>query len=164
MGPLLRRAFDRLAAAVRVAVVVLALAMLAALSLQVFMRFVVGQPLSWSEELALACFSWSMLLGIALGVREAIHVRMDLLADRLPQPLRHALDRLVACATAGVGAFVAWAGAGYVADSLGTTSAAIGYPIAFLYACAPACGGRVALFALEVAVLGPAPTAPAAAD
>ena len=164
MGPLLRLAFDRLAAAVRVAVVVLALAMLAALSLQVFMRFVVGQPLSWSEELALACFSWSMLLGIALGVREAIHVRMDLLADRLPQPLRHALDRLVACATAGVGAFVAWAGAGYVADSLGTTSAAIGYPIAFLYACAPACGGLVALFALEVAVLGPAPKAPAAAD
>ena len=135
-----RQAIDRLAALLRGVIVVLALTMLVALSLQVFMRFVVGQALSWSEELSLACFSWSMLLGTALGVRDAIHVRMDLVVDHLPEPLQRGADRLISLAVAGLGLFVAWAGVRYVVDSLGTTSAAIGYPIAYLYASAPACG------------------------
>lgn len=149
--------FDALARLVRAVIIVLALVMLIALSLQIFMRFVMDNPLSWSEELALACFSWGMLLAIALGVREAIHVRMDLLADRLPERLREGLERVVALAIAGTGAAVAWSGTNYVVDSFGTTSAAIGYPIAYLYACAPACGAVVALFALERALIGPAP-------
>ena len=60
--------------------------MLVSLSLQVVMRYVFDKAPSWSEELALACFSWSMLLAIAAGVRGAIHVRMDLLVDHLPKP------------------------------------------------------------------------------
>ena len=75
---------DALAHGVRAVVVLLATVMLASLSLQVFCRFVLGQALSWTEELALGCFSWSMLLAIALGLRELFHVRMDLLVDRLP--------------------------------------------------------------------------------
>lgn len=158
----IRQALDRLAALLRGVVVILAVTMLVALSLQIFMRFVVGQALSWSEELALLCFSWATLLSIALGVRDAIHVRMDLLIDRLPEPLRDGLDRVIALAVAGLGVFVAWAGVRYVIDSLGTTSAAIGYPIAYLYACTPACGALIALFALERALLGAPPSAPAA--
>ena len=153
----IRQALDRLAALLRAVIVALALTMLVALALQIFMRFVVGQALAWSEELALACFSWSMLLAIALGVREAIHVRMDLLVDLLPERLHHAVERLVSLAVAGLGVFIAWAGVNYVIDSLGTTSAAIGYPIAYLYASAPACGVLMAVFALERAVLGAPP-------
>lgn len=149
-----RQALDRLAALLRGVIVALAVTMLVALSLQIVMRFFVGQALSWSEELALACFSWSMLLAIALGVRNAIHVRMDLLVDCLPAPLQRGVDRLVALAVAGLGVFVAWAGVRYVVDSLGTTSAAIGYPIAYLYASAPSSGVLIALFALERVILG----------
>ncbi|HEY5634558.1 MAG TPA: TRAP transporter small permease [Burkholderiaceae bacterium] len=157
----IRQALDRLAALLRGVIVILAVTMLAALSLQVFMRFVIGQALSWSEELALLCFSWATLLSVALGVRDAIHVRMDLLVDLLPESMRNGIDRVISLAVAGLGAFVAWAGARYVIDSLGTTSAAIGYPIAYLYACAPTCGALIALFALERAVLGAPPQAQA---
>jgi TRAP-type C4-dicarboxylate transport system permease small subunit len=137
----LKGALDKLASALQKIIVALAVTMLLALSLQVFMRFVMGKALSWSEELALACFSWVMLLSIALGVRHSIHVRMDLLVDRLPSGLRHA-----------------WSGINYVRDSFGTTSAAIGYPIAWLYACAPISGALIAIFALEhVLVDQPAP-------
>jgi TRAP-type C4-dicarboxylate transport system permease small subunit len=155
---LTRRALDRLSAVLRASIVILAVTMLAALSLQIFMRFVVGQALSWSEELALACFSWSTLLAIALGVRDAIHVRMDLLVDQLPAPFREGIDRLIAFAIFALGVFIAWAGVRYVIDSLGTTSAAIGYPIAYLYACAPVCGALIALFSLERAVFGAPPS------
>lgn len=159
-----RQALDRLAALLRGVIVALALTMLVALSLQIFMRFFLGQALSWSEELALACFSWSMLLAIALGVRNAIHVRMDLLVDCLPAPLQRGVDRLVSLTVAGLGVFVAWSGVRYVLDSLGTTSAAIGYPIAYLYACAPVSGTLIAVFALERAFLGAAPSARSAVE
>lgn len=159
MPSLLRQSFDKLATLVRAAIVVLALTMLLALTLQIFMRSVLGQALSWTEELALACFSWSMLLAIALGVRELIHVRMDLLVERLAPALQNLIGRVVALATALLGAAIAWAGVRYVLDSLGTTSAAIGYPIAWLYASAPVCGVFITLFAIEQLLPGAAPTA-----
>ena len=68
--------------------------MLVALALQVVMRYAFGQALSWSEELALLCFSWSSLLAIALGVRDAVHVRLDLLVVSLPGTLARWLDKL----------------------------------------------------------------------
>ena len=155
MKLLLRKGFDLLAKTVRIAVIALAVTMLAALSLQVFMRFAIGQALSWSEELALACFSWSMLLAIALGVRDRIHVRMDLLTDTFPRPVQVGLEKLIALAIAGLGLFLAWSGTNYVQDAFGSTSAAIGYPTAYLYACAPVCGVLIALFALEMLLIGP---------
>jgi TRAP-type transport system small permease protein len=154
-GP--RLALTQLARAVRALVVALVAVMLGALALQVLMRYVFGQALSWSEELALFCFSWAMLLAIALGVRDGVHVRMDLLVNRAPRALARGLDKLVALATFGVGGFVAWSGIQYVQDALGATSAAIGYPTAWLYACAPVGGALMAVFALEHALLGPPP-------
>lgn len=156
----LRTAFTHLATAVRATVVVLVAVMLGALALQVLMRYVFGQALSWSEELALLCFSWSALLAIALGVRDAVHVRLDLLVTALPHPLAQGLDKASSLAIAGVGGFIAWAGQNYVADSIGATSAAIGYPTAWLYACAPVSGVLIFLFALEHLVLGPPNVAP----
>ncbi len=159
MNHLTRHTLDQLTSALRALIVALAILMLVTLSLQVVMRLVFNQALSWSEELALGCFSWVMLLAIAVGVRDAIHVRMDLLVDLLPKPLQRVLDVMVSLGVAGLGVFVTWAGVRYVVDSFGTTSAAIGYPIAFLYASAPAGGALIALYALERALLGPAPAA-----
>lgn len=153
---MVHRLCDHLARTVRVLVILLAITMLVVLSLQVVMRYVFNRAPSWSEELALACFSWSMLLTLAVGVRDAIHVRMDLLLDCLAAPAREVLERLIAAAIGGTGAFIAWSGTAYVADTAGTTSAAIGYPMAWLYACAPVCGALVAVFAFERAVWGPA--------
>jgi TRAP-type transport system small permease protein len=159
LGALARRACDVVARAVRLVILALVGVMLVSLTLQVVMRYVFNRAPSWSEELAVTCFSWSMLLAIALGVRDAIHVRMDLLVDRLPLRWRSALERVVSLAIAFTGGFIAWAGVHYVRDSFGTTSAAMGYPTAYLYACAPVCGALVTLFALERACMAPAPQA-----
>jgi TRAP-type C4-dicarboxylate transport system permease small subunit len=152
-------ACERLARFVRAAVVVLTVVMLASLTLQVVMRYVFNKAPSWTEELAIACFSWSILLAIALGVRDAIHARVDVLVDALPAPLRAGLDKLVLLVTAGVGLFTAWYGVRYAADSLGATSAAIGYPTIYLYSCAPVCGALIAIFAFERLLAQPLATA-----
>lgn len=150
-----RAGLDLLARAAGVAVVLLVAVMLGALALQVSMRYVFGKALSWSEELALLCFSWATLLAIALGVREAVHVRMDLLVNRLPAKLAWLVDKAVALAISFVGGFITWSGVQYAQDAMGATSAAIGYPTAWLYACAPAGGVLIVVFALEHLFLGP---------
>ena len=151
------RLCNALAYAVGVVVQLLALVMLLSLSYQVLMRYVFNQAPPWTEELAVTCFSWATLLGISLGVRNAIHVRMDLLTDQLPLPLRSLLDRLVSLCIALLGLFLAWYGIGYVRDAGDNTSAAMGYSLSYLYASAPVCGLLLAVFGLERSLSGPAP-------
>ena len=146
-----------LAAVVKTLVVVMVLAMLFALSGQVLLRYAFNITLSWSEELSLGLFTWTVLLMAALGVREGFHVRMSLLIQRLPPGPRLAAEEAIHLATTAVGCFLAWSGWRYFADTHGTTSAAIGYPIEFLHASALACGVLIALFALEALIEGRIP-------
>jgi TRAP-type C4-dicarboxylate transport system permease small subunit len=152
------------AAAVKGLVVAMVLVMLVALSGQVLLRYAFNITLSWSEELSLGLFTWTVLLTAALGVREAFHVRMSLLIQRLPPRLRLAAERGIHLATVAVGCFLAWSGWRYFADTHGTTSAAIGYPIELLHASALACGVLIALFALEALIEGRVPADEAQGD
>lgn len=123
--------------------------MLFCLGLQVLMRYAFAQTPSWSEELAILMFAWCALGGLALGVREGFHVRMDLLLDRLPVRARVWAERGIDAATALLGAYLAVAGWRYVDMTRGATSAAIQYPIECLHALAPVAGVLMAVFALE---------------
>lgn len=47
--------------------------------LQVFFRFVLSMPLTWSEEASRYLNLWSVLLGAALAVKYKDHLRVDLI-------------------------------------------------------------------------------------
>ena len=153
-----------LAAAIKAVVVIMVLAMLGALSAQVLLRYVFNITLSWSEELSLGLFTWTVLLMAALGVREGFHVRMSLVIQRLPSGPRLWAEQSIHFVTSAVGCFLAWAGWRYFADTRGSTSAAIGYPIELLHASALVCGALIALFALESLLEGRIPPDEAQGD
>ncbi len=140
---------------VHVCVVLLASVMLAAIGWQVAMRYLFNRPPSWTEELALLCFTWTMLLMLALGVRQAFHARIDLLIDKLPPAWSWKLEKLIGLMTAFFGGFLAIGGWRYMAETAASTSAAIAYPIYLLHGAAPVCGGLIVWFALEARLLGP---------
>ena len=145
------------AAAVKALVVAMVVVMLGVLSAQVLLRYALHVSLSWSEELSLGLFTWTVLLMAALGVREGFHVRMSLAIQRLPSGARLRAEQGIHFATTAVGGFLAWSGWRYFADTRGATSAAIGYPIEWLHASALACGVLIALFALEALIEGRIP-------
>jgi len=140
------------AAATRLSIAAAAAGMLAFIAYQVVMRYVVGAASSWSEEAAVLLFSWTVLGGLALGVHEGFHVRLSLLAERLPGGGRVAYERALDAVTAALGAFLAWSGWRFLDITSGSVSAAIGYPTEILNALAIACGALMALFALERAL------------
>jgi len=64
----------------------LLLVMGALVFLQVIMRYVFSDPLSWSDEIAIYCMVWSVYIGGSLAVRERVHIRVlnGILAFRGP--------------------------------------------------------------------------------
>ncbi len=154
---LLTRTNDALVGAVKIIVVLMMAIMLCALSGQVVMRYVFNVALSWSEELSLALFTWSVLLTSALGVRDRFHVRMSILVETLKEPWRRFAERCIHVATAVFGGYLTFAGFAYFTETRGMTSAAIGFPIELLYAAAPTCGILIFMFAVEHAIDGTIP-------
>ncbi len=145
----MRRFCDMVEKALKYAAVMVVLLMLIALAAQVFLRYVFGVSLSWSEELALLGFGWVIVIATAIGVRHMTHARMDLLLNMLPPSMQWVLERVISLMLCALGIFLAVSGWNYMMETRGATSAAIGFPIEFLYALAPAFGVLLALFSFE---------------
>src|SRR3546814_12915044 len=131
MGALLKaltRCNDIITRIVKALIVAMAVLMVAAILWQVCMRYVFNRPPSWTEELALLLFSWSMLLMLAVGVRESFHVRMDLLIERMPAAGGRRLQTLIDLAPADIGAYLAPSGLHSAPAQYAPTSAANGKP------------------------------------
>ena len=54
------------------------------IGLEVFFRYVIGNALSWPEEVAGIFFVWFTLLGVAVVVREDDHIAFDFLIKHTP--------------------------------------------------------------------------------
>jgi len=59
--------------------------MLVVVSAQIWYRFVLNDPLTWSEEVARYLFVWISFLGSAVGVRYNVHLGIDLI-DKILSP------------------------------------------------------------------------------
>jgi len=55
------------------------------ISMQVVMRYVFGNALSWSEELTLWTFIWFIWIGIAYAFKERMHVKVTFFQNILPE-------------------------------------------------------------------------------
>lgn len=69
--------------------------------LQVIMRYVFENSLSWSEELTLWSFVWFIWLGISYAFKQRKHVKVtffqDLLPDKVKQKLEVLIDIMIVC-------------------------------------------------------------------
>src|ERR1700753_335889 len=95
---LLRR-LDR-AIGIAIAVPTAALVLLEVLVLLggVISRYVFHHPIIWSDELASTLFLWLAMLGSAVALHRAEHMRMTAFVGMLSPPVRLALDVVAAVA------------------------------------------------------------------
>lgn len=71
------------------------LAIVAIVVYQVFGRYVLNQPPTWAESLALVLILYVTLFGAAAGVRDAGHIGMESLLILLPDKIRHQIELLI---------------------------------------------------------------------
>ena len=81
---LVERAWDALAAVVYAVIVLLMAAMVTVTAAQVFYRYVLNQPLTWSEELSRYLFIWIVFLAAWAGFRQGLHLGVNAVSERLP--------------------------------------------------------------------------------
>lgn len=128
--------------------------MLGLLVTQVLMRYFLGAPPSWTEELAIILFTWLVLLYATVGLREGFHVAIETVPETWPR-LRKWADRWVAALACVFGYITLTSGLAYVARTGGQKTAALQIPIEVLYLAVPVCGALFILHAVALLIAPP---------
>ena len=95
---LLRRMEALLGLMVEIPAAILVVAEIVILFAGVIARYVLHQPLIWSDELASMLFLWLAMLGAAVAFRRAEHMRMTAVIGSAPPAVRFYLDAVATCA------------------------------------------------------------------
>lgn len=113
--------------------------MVSVITLQVFMRHVMGSSLSWSEELARFCFIWLVYIGISYGVKKQRHIKVDVLLIILKGKQKLILNILANILFLGFAIFVIIYGYNISQQLLGwgQTSPALKIPMGLVYLASP---------------------------
>ncbi len=152
------KAIDRisglLAKLTGIVVVVLAIGLVGSLLISIFFRYVVGQALSWPEEISLILFTWLVLLAGSLGVREGFHVRLTIISSRLPRKLQIYLEKLIIIAIGVFGGILAYSGYDLVVRTAEYLTATLRLPLDWLNYSAPVCGILIVLHSLSLLLMG----------
>lgn len=140
-------------------------------SLQVFTRYVLNAPLSWTEEAARMLFTWIVFIGAALIVKRSSHISIDILVKVLPPAPRRWLCVVSQLITLTVVTILAIKGFRLLQITGMSESPALGIRWAYVYAAFPigmsimaaryACG-LIALLRGSAAPIGQPPTSPVA--
>ncbi|WP_137129238.1 TRAP transporter small permease [Rhizobium sp. FY34] len=116
---------------------------------QVFARYVLNDSPSWSEPLSLYLMSWFIMLGAAVGVRESVHLGLDILRYAMPPGIQKAMDFISLGLVAFFGLAMAYYGVLLAEGTWTATIPVLGWPGGVDFFPLVVGGVMIALFALE---------------
>lgn len=61
----------------------------------VFARYVLNNPLSWTEEVSLTLFVWLTMMAAASALRKKQHISIDFLVETMPEKIKKKLKMIV---------------------------------------------------------------------
>lgn len=116
---------------------------------QVFTRYVLGNPSSWSEELVAYLFGWMSLLGASLVVGERGHMNIPILIDRLNPTMKkafHIFSEIVALIFAA--AILVYGGVQITSLAMGQMTSSLGVAVGVFYVVLPLSGVLNVIYAI----------------
>ena len=121
--------------------------MFACVIAQVVFRYFLGNPLTWSDELARYLFIWCAFLGWIVAARRRTHLGVDVVATRLPPRGAAALRLAGALAAIAFAAVLAFYGVRVAARNLDVETTTLFFTMGVVYAIVPLAATAVALHA-----------------
>jgi len=118
---------------------------------QVFTRFILEHPSSWTEELATFLLIWVSLLGGAVALNRGAHLGIDYFVGKLALRTRVCTEIFAfACVAlfSILAMMVGGAGLVYRTLQLNQVSPALGLPMGYVYLAVPISGFFLALYAI----------------
>ena len=117
------------------------IAMVALTCWQVFTRYVLQNPSSWSEELVSYLFAWASLLGASLVTGERGHMNIPILVEKLSPSMQRTLGifgELVAFAFSLI--ILVYGGVQITQLAMGQMASSLGVAVGVFYVVMPLCG------------------------
>ena len=116
---------------------------------QVVTRYAFNNASTWSEELIRFLFIWASCVGAGVGVKEHIHIGVDVVVNLFPVKLKAAVQLVVLVILCALGAFLIKYGLVLTAKTVHQLSPALQISMAYVYAAIPTLGGLTAFYGLR---------------
>ena len=111
--------------------------MLGSVGISVFWRFILRDPLSWTEEVILICMVWLCFLGACVATKHNEHIFIDFVVTLVPRRLARAMGVVSMLLITGVLGILVWQGVLLVERTQDVTTIALGIPTMYMYAAIP---------------------------
>jgi TRAP-type C4-dicarboxylate transport system permease small subunit len=139
-----------LAKAEAAVLIILVAVMTVVVFLQVVYRYVLTQPLHWSEELARYLFVWLSILGATLGLQKRGHFGLDFFYRMFPDKGRRFLQFLIYLLMGSVILVILVQGIKLVQITVLQESPAMGISMGWAYACLPVAAALMTIHLLVI--------------
>lgn len=116
---------------------------------QVFTRYVLDNPSTWSEELASYLFAWVTLLGAAYVFGKREHMNIPVLTDRLSESSQRIIAIITECIIfVFAAAVMIYGGIAITNLTMGQMSSSLGVPMGYFYAAIPISGVFILIYSV----------------
>jgi TRAP-type C4-dicarboxylate transport system permease small subunit len=112
-------------------------AMTITITLQVFFRYVLNDPLSWTEEIGRYLMVWICFLGSAMALKYGEHISVSFLQERFPPGIRQAVGLGIGLAVLGFFVLTTWQGILMTIQVSEQQAPATWISMAWAYSCIP---------------------------
>jgi len=116
--------------------------------LQVFFRYVLNDPLTWSEELARYLFIWCAFLGWIVASRKRSHLAMTFVVDKMPPRAQAAIGAAIEIATILFAWILGTRGARLVANNWDVENVAVPFNLGVVYLIEPVAAVAITAYAI----------------
>ena len=116
--------------------------------LQVFFRYVLNDPLTWSEELARYLFIWCAFLGWIVASRKRSHLAMTFVVDKMPPRAQAAIGAAIEIATILFAWILGTRGARLVANNWDVENVAVPFNLGVVYLIEPVAAVAITAYAV----------------
>src|SRR5947209_2633104 len=114
----------------------------------------VGHPWLWLQEVTSTLFIYAIFVGAAVATRRNDHLYLTAISEAMHGTARLIVEIMIRIVVLGVAFCLIWFGYINYLRGFGSFRLPSGTPIASLYAAIPLAGVLIALFAVELLVIG----------
>jgi len=103
----------------------------------VIFRYLLGSPLTWSEELGRFCLVWVSFFGAYLAQRRARHVAVTFIREKLPATWQKRISSALTLLLLAFLGVLTWFGTVYSLKFMSSTTPLLNIPVGLIYAVMP---------------------------
>ena len=129
------RLWDRFIQLIDLASALCVVAMVSIVAVQIFLRYVLGHPFVWADELANWLFVWVIYLGATVLVRYDAHLTVGILTDRLSPRVNRWRKLFINLLVLAFLVLLFWETIALLQKFGTTASAAMGVPMGLFFGC-----------------------------